>query len=102
MAAQPALLSAIAAPLLHARWQHPENSMAKVRRQPAKKPAAKAPAKRMRDPLGPRKKELRYAAKSQTKNCYLGGSKALYQGSAQQRRARSLRAKKASAAARRP
>ena len=41
MAAQPALLSAIAAPLLHARWQHPENSMAKVRRQPAKKPAAR-------------------------------------------------------------
>ena len=77
--------------------------MAKVRRQPAaKKPAAKKPAKRMRDSLGPTKRELRCAAKSQTKNCYLGGSKALYQASAQQRRARSLRAKKASAAARRP
>ena len=76
-------------------------SRAKARRQPAaKKPAAKA--KRVRDPLGPRKHELRYAAESQTKNCYLGGSKALYQGSAQQRRARSLRAKKASAPARRP
>jgi len=75
--------------------------MAKVRRQPAaKKPAAKA--KRMRDTLGPTKHELRCAATSQTKNCYLGGSKALYQASAQQRRARSLRAKKASAAARRP
>jgi hypothetical protein len=75
--------------------------MAKVRRQPAvKKPAAKA--KRMRDPLGPTKHELRCAAKSQTKQCYLGGSKALYEASAQQRRARSLRAKKASAAARRP
>ena len=77
--------------------------MAKARRQPAaKKPAAKAPAKRMRDPLGPTKHELRCAATSQTKNCYLGGSKALYQTSAQQRRARTLRAKKASAAARRP
>ena len=74
--------------------------MAKVRRQPAaKKPAAKA--KRVRDPLGPRKHELRYAAESQTKNCYLGGIKALY-GPSSQRRARSLRAKKASAAARRP
>ena len=73
--------------------------MAKARRQPAaKKPAPK----RMRDPLGPRKKELRCAAKSQTKNCYLGGSLSLYEPSAQQRRARSLRAKKASAAARRP
>ena len=77
------------------------SSMAKVRRQPAvKKPAAKA--KRMRNSLGPTKHELRCAAKSQTKNCYLGGSKALYQASVQQRRARSLRAKKASAAARRP
>ena len=75
--------------------------MAKARRQPAaKKPAAKA--KRVRDPLGPTKHELRCAATSQTKNCYLGGSKALYEASAQQRRARSLRAKKASAAARRP
>ena len=75
------------------------SSMAKARRQPAaKKPAAK----RMRDPLGPRKKELRCAAKSQTKNCYLGGSLSLYEPSASQRRARSLRAKKASAAARRP
>ena len=68
----------------------------------SKKAAAKAPAKRTRDPLGPTKHELRCAAKSQTKNCYLGGSKALYQTSAQQRRARTLRAKKASAAARRP
>ena len=68
----------------------------------SKKAAAKAPAKRTRDPLGPTKHELRCAAKSQTKNCYLGGSKALYEASAQQRRARSLRAKKASAAARRP
>ena len=102
MAAQPALLCAIAAPLLHARWQHPENSMAKVRRQPAKKPAAKAAAKRVRDPLGQTKHELRCAAKSQTKQCYLGGSLSLYEPSAQQRRARSLRAKKASAAARRP
>ena len=74
-------------------------SRAKVRRQPAaKKLAAKKPAKRMRDSLGPTKRELRCA----TKNCYLGGSKALYEASAQQRRARSLRAKKASAAARRP
>ena len=79
------------------------SSMAKARRQPAaKKPAAKAPAKRMRDSLGPTKRELRCAAKSQTKNCYLGGSLSLYEPSAQQRRARSLRAKKASAAARRP
>ena len=71
-----------------------------MRGQPAaKKPAAK---KRMRDSLGPTKHELRCAAKSQTKNCYLGGSKALYEASAQQRRARSLRAKKANAAARRP
>ena len=85
------------------RLKNTLSSMAKARRQPAvKKPAAKAPAKRMRDPLGPTKHELRCAAKSQTKNCYLGGSKALYQASAQQRRARSLRAKKASAAARRP
>ena len=68
----------------------------------SKKPAAKAPAKRMRDSLGPTKHELRCAAKSQTKNCYLGGSKALYQASAQQRRARSLRARKANASARRP
>ena len=83
------------------RLKNTLSSMAKARRQPAvKKPAAKA--KRMRDPLGPTKHELRCAAKSQTKNCYLGGSKALYQASAQQRRARSLRAKKASAAARRP
>ena len=75
------------------------SSMAKVRRQPAaKKPAAK----RMRDPLGPTKHELRCAAKSQTKNCYLGGSLSLYEPSAQQRRARSLRARKANAAARRP
>ena len=85
------------------RLKNTLSSMAKVRRQPAaKKPAAKKPAKRMRDSLGPTKCELRCAAKSQTKNCYLGGSKALYQASAQQRRARSLRAKKASAAARRP
>ena len=86
-------------------------SMAKSRSQnrsrlPAKaqgQPAAKKPAaKRVRDSLGPTKHELRCAAKSQTKNCYLGGSKALYQTSAQQRRARTLRAKKASAAARRP
>ena len=77
------------------------SSMAKARRQPAaKKPAAKA--KRVRDSLGPTKHELRCAAKSQTKNCYLGGSLSLYEPSAQQRRARSLRAKKASAAARRP
>ncbi len=77
------------------------SSMAKARRQPAaKKPAAKA--KRVRDSLGPTKHELRCAAKSQTKNCYLGGSKALCEPSLQQRRARSLRAKKASAAARRP
>ena len=77
------------------------SSMAKARRPPAaKKPTAKA--KRMRDPLGPTKHELRCAAKSQTKNCYLGGSKALCEPSAQQRRARTLRAKKASAAARRP
>ena len=83
------------------RLKNALSSMAKARRQPAvKKPAAKA--KRMRDPLGPTKHELRCAAKSQTKNCYLGGSKALYQASAQQRRARSLRGKKASAAARRP
>ena len=67
----------------------------------SKKAAAKAPAKRTRDPLGPTKHELRCAAKSQTKNCYLGGIKALY-GPSSQRRARSLRAKKASAAARRP
>ena len=81
------------------RSQNRSRPPAKVRRQPAvKKPAAK----RMRDSLGPTKHELRCAAKSQTKNCYLGGSKALYQASAQQRRARSLRAKKASAAARRP
>ena len=81
------------------RSQNRSRPPAKVRRQPAaKKPAAK----RMRDPLGPTKHELRCAAKSQTKNCYLGGSKALYQTSAQQRRARTLRAKKASAAARRP
>ena len=78
-------------------------SRAKVRRQPAaKKLAAKKPAKRMRDSLGPTKHELRCAAKSQTKNCYLGGSKAGYEPSAQQRRARSLRARKANAAARRP
>ena len=78
-------------------------SRAKVRRQPAaKKLAAKKPAKRMRDSLGPTKHELRCAAKSQTKNCYLGGSLSLYEPSAQQRRARSLRAKKANAAARRP
>ena len=52
------------------------SSMAKVRRQPAvKKPAAKA--KRMRNSLGPTKHELRCAAKSQTKYCYLGGNKAL-------------------------
>ena len=72
-------------------------------RPPAKvQPTAKKPAaKRNRDPLGPTKHELRCAAKSQTKNCYLGGSKALY-GPSSQRRARSLRAKKASAAARRP
>ena len=82
--------------------------MAKNRTQNRSRPPAKAAkavkarAKRMRDPLGPTKHELRCAAKSQTKNCYLGGSKALYQASAQQRRARSLRAKKASAAARRP
>ena len=83
------------------RLKSTPSSMAKVRRQPAaKKPAAKA--KRVRDPLGPRKHELRYAAESQTKNCYLGGSLSLYEPSAQQRRARSLRAKKASAAARRP
>ena len=83
------------------RLKNALSSMAKARRQPAvKKPAAKA--KRMRDPLGPTKHELRCAAKSQTKQCYLGGSKALYEASAQQRRARSLRAKKASAAARRP
>ena len=76
---------------------HRSRPLAKV--QPtAKKPAAK----RMRDGLGPTKHELRCDAKSQTKNCYLGGIKALYQASAQQRRARSLRAKKASAAARRP
>ena len=68
----------------------------------SKKAAAKAPAKRTRDPLGPTKHELRCAAKSQTKNCYLGGSLSLYEPSAQQRRARSLRAKKANAAARRP
>ncbi len=68
----------------------------------SKKAAAKAPAKRTRDPLGPTKHELRCAAKSQTKNCYLGGSLSLYEPSASQRRARSLRAKKASAAARRP
>ena len=81
------------------RLKNALSSMAKARRQPAvKKPAAK----RVRDPLGPTKHELRCAAKSQTKNCYLGGSKALYEASAQQRRARSLRAKKASAAARRP
>ena len=83
------------------RLKSTPSSMAKVRRQPAaKKPAAKA--KRVRDPLGPRKHELRCAAKSQTKNCYLGGSLSLYEPSAQQRRARSLRAKKANAAARRP
>ena len=83
------------------RLKNTLSSMAKARRQPAvKKPAAKA--KRTRDGLGPTKHELRCAAKSQTKNCYLGGSKALYEASAQQRRARSLRAKKASAAARRP
>ena len=82
------------------RLKNALSSMAKARRQPAvKKPAAKA--KRMRDPLGPTKHELRCAAKSQTKNCYLGGIKALY-GPSSQRRARSLRAKKASAAARRP
>ena len=80
------------------RLKNAPSSMAKVRRQPAvKKPAAK----RIRDPLGPTKHELRCAAKSQTKNCYLGGIKALY-GPSSQRRARSLRAKKASAAARRP
>ena len=85
------------------RLKNALSSMAKARRQPAaKKPAAKAPAKRMRDSLGPTKRELRCAAKSQTKNCYLGGSLSLYEPSAQQRRARSLRAKKASAAARRP
>ena len=85
------------------RLKNTLSSMAKARRQPAaKKPAAKATAKRMRDPLGPRKHELRCAAESQTKNCYLGGSLSLYEPSAQQRRARSLRAKKASAAARRP
>ena len=83
------------------RSENRSRSSAKARRQPAvKKPAAKA--NRMRDSLGPTKRELRCAAKSQTKNCYLGGSKALYEASAQQRRARSLRAKKASAAARRP
>ena len=83
------------------RLKNALSSMAKARRQPAvKKPAAKA--KRMRDPLAPTKHELRCAAKSQTKNCYLGGSLSLYEPSAQQRRARSLRAKKASAAARRP
>ena len=82
------------------RSQNRSRLPAKAQGQPAaKKPAAK---KRMRDPLGPTKHELRCAAKSQTKNCYLGGSKALYQTSAQQRRARTLRAKKASAAARRP
>ena len=76
---------------------HRSRPLAKV--QPtAKKPAAK----RMRDGLGPTKHELRCDAKSQTKNCYLGGSLSLYEPSAQQRRARSLRAKKASAAARRP
>ena len=79
------------------RSQNRSRPPAKVQRQPAK-----APAKRVRDPLGPTKHELRCAAKSQTKNCYLGGSKALYEASAEQRRARSLRAKKASAAARRP
>ena len=83
------------------RLKNALSSMAKARRQPAdKKPAAKA--KRVRDPLGPTKHELRCVAKSQTKQCYLGGSKALCEPSAQQRRARSLRAKKASAAARRP
>ena len=82
------------------RLKNALSSMAKARRQPAvKKPAAKA--KRVRDPLGPTKHALRCAAKSQTKNCYLGGIKALY-GPSSQRRARSLRAKKASAAARRP
>ena len=81
------------------RSQNRSRPPAKVRRQPAvKKPAAK----RVRDPLGPRKHELRYAAESQTKQCYLGGSLSLYEPSAQQRRARSLRAKKANAAARRP
>ena len=79
------------------RSQNRSRPPAKVQRQPAK-----APAKRVRDPLGPTKHELRCAAKSQTKNCYLGGSKALYEGSADERRARSLRATKASAAARRP
>ena len=73
-----------------------------LRMAKSKKPAAKAPVKRMRNPLGPTKHELRCAAESQTKNCYLGGSKALYEGSADERRARSLRATKASAAARRP
>ena len=73
---------------------HRSRPPAKVQKKPA--------AKRTRDGLGPKKHELRCAAKSQTKQCYLGGSKALYEASAQQRRARSLRAKKASAAARRP
>ena len=73
-----------------------------LRMAKSKKPAAKAPAKRMRDSLGPTKHELRCASKSQTKNCYLGGSLSLYEPSAQQRRARSLRARKANAAARRP
>ena len=81
------------------RLKNTLSSMAKVRRQPVVKKTA---AKRVRDALGPTKHELRCAAKSQTKNCYLGGSKALYEASAQQRRARSLRATKASAAARRP
>ena len=81
------------------RSQNRSRLPAKAQGQPAaKKPAAK----RMRDGLGPTKRELRCAAKSQTKNCYLGGSLSLYEPSAQQRRARSLRAKKASAAARRP
>ncbi len=86
--------------MANSRSQNRSRPPAKARRQPAvKKPAAKA--KRVRDPLGPRKKEQRYAAESQTKNCYLGGSLSLYEPSVQQRRARSLRAKKASAAARR-
>ena len=77
--------------------------MAKSRAKAQRQPAAKKPAaKRVRDPLGPTKHEPRCAAKSQTKNCYLGDSLSLYEPSAQQRRARSLRAKKANAAARRP
>ena len=64
----------------------------KTRRSSAKEPVK-------RGGLGPTARELRYSAVSQTAQCYLKGSQALPEDTAAKKRARSLRAKKASAAA---